>query len=377
VAEARVQGVRIAGIATAVPSSVLTLDDDARTFGEDDSRRIFKNTGVRTRRVTKTGMCASDLCVPAAERLLADLGWSRDSVGALVLVTQGPDYPLPATACVLQHRLGLSTGCVAFDMNLGCSGYVYGLLAVSSLFMTGGFRRALLMVGDMSSRSAAPLDRAVAPLFGDAASVTALEADPSAPQMIFVVGTDGSGAQHLILPVGGWRNRPTPGSSERTLRKDGNTRSDEDVFMNGLEVLTFTLNHVPPLIKRIRDAAGWSNDDVDHFVFHQASVFMLKTLARSAGLPMNKFVIGMEQYGNTSSASIPLAICDRLRESLSSGPKRLILAGYGVGWSWGAVALTAGPVCLPEVLVVPDEKPVQPFGAPVASSEPEAPAGRG
>ena len=366
-ATTRIQGVRIAGIASAVPSSVMTLDDDIRAFGEDDSRRIFKNTGVRVRHVTKAGMCTSDLCVPAAERLLRDLAWPRNSIDLLVLVTQGSDYPLPATACLLQHRLGLSSGCAAFDVNLGCSGYVYGLSVAASFLMGGGFRRALLMVGDMSSCSAAPQDRSVSPLFGDGAAVTALEADASAPPMVFVLGTDGSGAPHLILPVGGSRRRRSPGSNERTLRSDGNIRSDEDVYMNGLEVLTFTLNNVPPLIKAIHEASGWSNDDVDHFVFHQASVFMLKTLARSVGLPMSKFVVGMEDYGNTSSASIPLAICAKLREGLEGHSKKLILAGYGVGWSWGAVALTAGPMHVTEVLVVPDEAPAEPFGPPPIS----------
>lgn len=363
-AEARVHGVRIAGIVTAVPSSVLTLDDDITAFGEDDSRRIFKNTGVRTRRVTKTGMCASDVCVPAAERLLSDLGWAKESVDALIVVTQGPDYALPATACIVQHRLGLSTGCAAFDMNQGCSGYVYGLWVLAHLFAGGGIKRALLLVGDMSSRSASPQDRSVSPLFGDGGAATALEADANAPPMDFVLGTNGVGAPHLILPAGGSRRRHSPETVVRSLRPDGNIRSDEDVYMNGLEVLTFTLNSVPPLIRAIKQKSGWSNEDVDFFVFHQASTFMLKTLARSCALPMNKFVIGMEHFGNLSSASIPAAISDKLREKLTAGPQRLVLAGYGVGWSWGAVALTVGPIMAPEVLIVPDKPPDLPLGPP-------------
>ncbi len=363
-AEARIRGVRIAGIVSAVPSSVLTLDDDVKAFGEDDGRRIFKNTGVRTRRVTKTGMCASDLLVPAAERLLADLGWAKESVDALIVVTQGPDYALPATACVIQHRLGLSTACAAFDMNQGCSGYVYGLWVLTHLFAGGGVKRALLLAGDMSSRSASPLDRAVSPLFGDGGAATALEADPAAPPMDFVLGTNGAGAPHLILPAGGSRRRHSPDTCVRSLRPDGNTRSDEDVYMNGLEVLTFTLNNVPPLIRAIKEKAGWSNDDVDYFVFHQASTFMLKTLARSCALPMSKFVIGMENVGNLSSASIPAAISDKLRDKLTGAPHRLVLAGYGVGWSWGAVALSVGPIVAPEILVVPDGQPDLPLGPP-------------
>ena len=365
---ARLSGIRLAGMVSAVPDSFMTAADDAKIFGEKDMRRILKNTGVKQRHVTRSGLCASDLMLPAAEVLLADLGWEKDSIQALVVVTQGPDYLLPATACVLQHRLGLSTSLAAFDINLGCSGFVYGLWAVSSL-ISSGLKRALLCVGDMSTRSASPLDRSIWPLFGDGASVAALEADAGAGPMTFVLGTDGRGAPNLILPVGGFRHRPRfPETSERRKCADGNVRSEEDVHMNGLEVLTFTLNTVPFLVGSILDAAGWSIEDVDHFVFHQASTFILKTVAAACKLPPAKVVIGMENWGNTSSASIPFAMCDKLRAQLESGSKRLLLAGFGVGWSWAGVALTAGPLVMPEILVVADQPPEHPLGPP---AEPE------
>lgn len=351
---ARITGVRVAGMASAVPDTVRTLDDDAAVFGEADAKRVLKNTGVRQRHVTAHGMTAGDLCEHAALRLLADLGWEPASVDLLILVTQSPDYFSPATACVLHERLGLAPHCAAFDVNLGCSGWVYGLWLASGMIAAGGATRALLLVGDVVSQTMSPLDRSVAPLFGDGGAATALERDPGAAPMDFVLGTDGSGAQHLMVPAGGFRQRATDANAAMETRPDGNTRGPQNIHMNGAEVFTFTLKSVPPLVRDVMARAGWAHADVDHYVFHQASAFMLKSLARSCGIPPEKFVMAIEEYGNTSSVSVPLTMCARLRDGLAAGPRRLVLAGFGVGWSWGAVALTASGMVVSPVLVVPD-----------------------
>jgi 3-oxoacyl-[acyl-carrier-protein] synthase III len=361
-AKTRISGVRIAGIAAAVPEGEATRIDDVRVFGEEDARRIFKNTGVKRRRVTHNGLCTSDLCLAAAERLLATLDWGKESIDALVFVSQSPDYLCPATACVLQHRLGLPSSCAAFDVNLGCSGYVYGLFVLGSFFAGGGFRRALLLVGDTASRTSAPLDRSVAPLFGDAGAATALECADAGYAMDFVLGTNGAGARHLMTPAGGFRTPRGPTTAEVTEREGGNRRSDEHTYMNGAEVFTFTLSAIPPLIDETLALREWRRDEVDAYVFHQASTFMLKNLQRACALPAERFVIGLEEYGNTSSASIPLAIVDRLRGRLSTRAEKLVLAGYGVGWSWAAVALELGPCVIPEVVIVPDQPPADPLG---------------
>jgi 3-oxoacyl-[acyl-carrier-protein] synthase-3 len=350
-----VHGVAIRGIASAVPDSVTNLDDDAAQFGESDAKRVFKNTGVRQRHVTKNGMCASDLCEPAAKELMKELGWDPGSIDILVLVTQTADYFSPATACVMQKHLGLGTRCAAFDVNLGCSGWVYGMWMVSTLLAGGAGKRALVLAGDVVSRSMSKSDRSVAPLFGDAGAATALELDASAPVMHYVLGTDGAGAHHLMVPAGGYRVRANDANAVVETKPDGNARSMQDTHMNGAEVFTFTLKAVPALVKEVMARAGWSHDDVDFHVFHQASTFMLKTLGRSCGIPTEKFIIAIESYGNTSSVSIPLAICDRLREPLAAEPKKLVLAGFGVGWSWGALAVAAGPMRVLPVLVVPDK----------------------
>ncbi|MDB4986303.1 MAG: hypothetical protein JWN04_1481 [Myxococcaceae bacterium] len=361
----RILGVSVRGIASAVPDHITTLDDDAVIFGEADAKRVFKNTGVKQRHTSQSDMCASDLCEPAARQLLEQLGWEASSVDVLVLVTQSPDYVSPATACVLHARLGLGPDCAAFDVNLGCSGWVYGLWLVSALLSSGGGTRALLLVGDVVTRTMSATDRSVAPLFGDAGTATALERDADASPMDFVIGTDGEGARHLMVPAGGFRLRASDANAVVRRNADGNARSLQDTHMNGTEVFTFTLKSVPPLLKAVMARAGWTHDDVDSYVFHQASSFMLKTLCRSCGIPVNKFVIAMENYGNTSSASIPLAICDRLRETLSTQSQRLVLAGFGVGWSWGAVALTLGPLCVLPVLVVADKPAHEPLTSSV------------
>ncbi len=350
----RIQNVRVAGIASAVPDRIRTSADDAVRFGEEEMRRVVKNTGVTTRSVADH-LCTTDLCQHAAERLLADLGWDKESIDVLILVTQTPDYPSPASSCLIQARMGLSTGCAAFDVNLGCSGYTYGLwMAANFLQSGGGMKRALVLAGDTVSRAASPEDRSVVPLFGDGGSATALEFSPGAPAIDCVLGTDGRGGVHLHCLAGGYKHRFTPSDFEMFLRADGIVRSNEQTFMNGAEVLTFAIESVPPLLAATRTAAGWSEADVDYYVFHQASQFMVKTVARCSRLPAPKVVLALEGYGNTSSTSIPLAINDQLREKLTEGSARVVLAGFGIGWSWCSFATTLGPMVLPPVLRMPD-----------------------
>ena len=347
-----IPGVRLAGIASAVPARRRTLADDAAVFGEADAARIAESIGVKARHVADGGLCASDLCSAAAERLLADLAWPRESVDALIFVSQTPDYRLPATSCGLQERLGLSKQCAAFDVGLGCSGHVYGLWIAASLVAAGGARRVLVLAGDASTNFCSPLDRSVALLFGDAGTATALEADAEAGPMSFVLGTDGRGRDNLIVPAGGFRTPHAPATAVRIAGDDGNSRSAEDLHMNGAEIFAFTLREVPPLINAVLQRAGWAVDDADAFVFHQANQFMLQHLAKRLKLPKDRFVIAMEEFGNTSSASVPLAMSVRLAGRLRQGPMRAVLAGFGVGYSWAAVALTCGPMAMPDVIVV-------------------------
>jgi 3-oxoacyl-[acyl-carrier-protein] synthase III len=348
-----VSGASIKGIASAVPAGKQTVADLARLFGDQESEKIAKATGVRTRRIAKADQCCSDLCFAASEVLLNSLNWDRQSIDAVLFVSQSFDYPLPATSCILQARLGLSKSCAAFDVALGCSGYVYGLWIASGLILSG-CKRILMLAGDIASRWPSPYDRSAIPLFGDAGSATVLEKH-SDSVIHFELGTDGTGYQHLITKAGIASSR-LPHSAETIVRReqaDGVVRSDEDLFMNGPEIFAFTIREVPPLISAILARAQWQKSDVDRYYFHQANKFMLDYLAKRMGLPAEKVPIILESFGNTSSASIPLAVCHTSKDMLEKQKSKVVFAGFGVGLSWGAVALDLGPIVVPPVVEVP------------------------
>jgi len=346
-AEASLQGVRICGVRACVPAQSRTLDDEGLGFEAAERDRLIGSIGVRERRVAPPGVVTSDLCFVAADRLLTQLDWPRDTVDILILVTQNPDHVVPATACLLQNRLGLSTHCLAFDINLGCSGYPYGLWTASSLLKTlnvsGRPARALVLAGDVTTPRLRPGDRGTVPLFGDAGSATALEIDATAPVMTGVFGTDGSGAKHIFIEAGGTRMPLMP--SPEALAPDVAEQlfAASRLHLNGAEVFNFTLKNVPLLVKAILDASGTTADEVDHVLFHQANVFMINHLRKKSGLDEAKVPVAMEVYGNTSSASIPLTLCAKLGEALQA-PRRVVMMGFGVGWSWSALHLTLGPI---------------------------------
>ena len=350
-----IEQVSIAGLARAVPEAVRTIEDEAKIFGDKEIRRIAKNLGIDSRHVASERICASDLCASAADSLLTALDWDRASVDLLVFVSVTPDFLMPATACTLQHRLGLPTACAAFDITHACSGYVYGLWTVAQFVSSGNIRRALLLTGDTASRLISPQDRAVAALFGDAGTATALEWDEAATPMGFDLGSDGAGAANLIVKAGGLRHPRSPETAVRREHEGGNIRSEEDLYMNGTEVFAFTLREVPALNNRVLALAGWSMDDVDAWVMHQANSFILKYIAKSMKLPADKQVEDMAKFGNTSAATIPMVMAGALQERLTTEPLRLILLGFGTGLSWGGASVTCGPLVIPDLLIVSED----------------------
>jgi 3-oxoacyl-[acyl-carrier-protein] synthase III len=349
-----VSDTRIAGISAAVPEHSQSCSESESIFGREVTAKISRHSGVSQRHVTLKGLCTSDLCYIAAERLLKELDWTAESIDALILVTQTPDYVLPATSCTLQRRLGLSKRCAAFDVNLGCSGYVYGLWLAGRIVSGGGFRRVLLLVGDTISRIVSPSDRASALLFGDAGTATALERCQDSEEMRFDLGTDGTGQDSLIVPAGSFRHPSTYETAQRKEREGGNVRSDEDLFMDGIDVFNFTIREVIPLILNLLKETGWSKEELDALVLHQANQFILQHLAKRLGLPAEKVPSALQFYGNTSSASIPLTLVSALGDRIATGAMRLLLAGFGVGWSWGAVTLSCGPARLVGPVLVPE-----------------------
>jgi len=345
-------GVALRGVHACVPADFRTLREEGIFENDYERERLEKSIGVLSRHVAPQGMCTSDLCQHAAEHLLLDLGWSRDSVDVLVLVTQSSDFVIPSTACALQHRLGLSS-CLSFDINLGCSGYAYGLWTAASLLKTlsikGRTGRALLLAGDVSTSKLMNGDRATVPLFGDAGSASALEIDDTASTWTGVFGTDGGGERHILVEAGGLRKPLLPPKEPHDESTQRDLFRSSRLHLNGVEVFNFTLRSVPALIHELLQAAQTSVEKVDYFLLHQANLMMLKHLIKKAGLPETKAPISMETYGNTSSASIPLTIADKLSDSLKQ-EKELVMVGFGVGWSWSAINLRTQEMPTPRVI---------------------------
>lgn len=334
-----VAGSRIAGVVSCVPARRLDNAPFLERFG-NKANEIEKMTGVLERRWTEDGQTTADLCQRAVETLLERLGWERDTVDALFLVTQTPDYRLPATACALQSRLGLGKALIAFDVNLGCSGYPYGLWLAMMTAASGAARRVLLLVGDTISKTVDSEDRATAMLFGDAATATAIEMNEEGSAR-FILGTDGAGEHQLIIAGGGYRGVSAADDAEP---KPGT------LFMDGGAIFNFTLATVPPLIRATVDNGGGGIEAFDAFLFHQANAFMLRHLAKKAKLPADRVPVNIDRFGNTSSATIPLLMTNVLAERLRVQSMRLAMFGFGVGFSWGAADLEVGPLACVETI---------------------------
>jgi 3-oxoacyl-[acyl-carrier-protein] synthase-3 len=335
---------RIAAIASHLPERKLGNDELAALYEGWTAEKILEKTGVSERRIAAEGETAADLAAKAAERLFRERGIDPASIDFLLFCTQTPDHILPTTACLLQARLGLPTACGALDFNLGCSGFVYGLSLAKGLIETGQATRVLLLTADTYSKLIHPLDKSVRTLFGDAGCATLVEAVIAKDSAIgpFVFGTDGRGGDNLIVPAGGFRSPRNSVSAVEAQDSSGNVRSADHLYMNGAEIMTFTLAAVPAAVDALLTKAWMDRDEVDLFVLHQANAFMLERLRRKLAVPEEKFVVRLADCGNTVSSSIPLAL-ERVVHAPGgdglSGARLAVLVGFGVGYSWAAACV--------------------------------------
>ena len=343
--------VQVGGIVACAPIREICIDNEVELFGGNVQQigRLKKTMGLDRRRVVDPGTTAADLCESAARRLLERIKLPNEDVDAVIFVTQTPDYPQPCNAAVLHGRLDLPKHCAALDVNLGCSGYVYGLWLAHMMVSGGGCRNGLLLAGDTISQIVNPKDRSVASLFGDGGSATLIQRSHQEGTAWFNLGTDGQGFNKLIVPAGGFR---TPRSAETGIEREdeqGNTRSPEDLFMDGAEVFNFSISEEPKSVQDLVDYAGLDFDSIDYFVFHQANRYILKNIAKRLKIDFSKVPMKtVERFGNQSSASIPFAICGELGEELTdSKMKRLLLSGFGVGLSWASAIVDVEhlPIC--------------------------------
>ncbi len=347
------KNVRIAGISAAVPRKEIdNLHFDRQISKEYDNARFVEVTGIRRRRYDDS-LTTSDLCYKAAKRLMNDLGWDASEIDAIIMVSQRLDYILPATACIMQDRLGLRKECYAEDVQLGCSGWVYGISNVASLLQNGDIRKALLCCGDARDHY---LDAELYdPLFGYAGAVTALEYNELSGGVICHYGTDGSGFEAIIVPEGGARNPFTSETLRIVTDADGKKHHGLTCNMNGMDVFSFGISTAPKSIKRLAEKYGFDYSDADYFVFHQANRKMNQMINKKLKLSDDKVPMCMDEFGNTSSASIPLTIVTRLKDKLAT-PKRLICCGFGVGLSWGTVAFDTKDIVISDLIEVDSDE---------------------
>ncbi len=325
-------------VTSCVPSRRFDNLTGATAFAQEEVEKVVRMAGVNTRYLAEEHECSSDLCVPAAQDVLRSLDWDPASVDALIMVTQSPDYFLPSTACVIQRRLGLSDACAAFDVGLGCSGYPYGLWLASMMLQSHGFRRVLVLHGETPTRFANKSDRAVALLFSDAGSATALEAAPTDSaadrKWWFCLHTDGAGMDDIILRGGGFRDR-FPSDPGKLW-----------VSMHGANVFNFTIKRVPALVEETLVASGLSRDEVDYFIFHQSNRFIMRHLLKKATLPESKVPMTIGEFGSAGGPSVPLTITRGGLQRPSDRDLRLLLLGYGVGLSWGSALVDLPPTAI-------------------------------
>ncbi len=323
-----------------LPAGRLTNADLSAQFPEWSVEKIASKTGIHSRHIASPNEYSSDLAAAAAERLFTRTVADRSEIDFVILCTQSPDFYMPATAAIVQEKLGLEYGIGATDINLGCSGYVYAIGLAKALIESQMASKVLVLTVDTYSRYVNPGDKSVRTLFGDGASASLVSATDSGERLSGIsYGTDGSGAGALIVPNGalGDATEVSPKSDPvlRNLETNG-----YDLYMDGPEIFNFTLRVVPESVDRILERAGMRFDDIDLFVFHQANAFMLEHLRKKLGIPSEKFFISIDESGNTVSSTIPIALSDAETSGVLARGMRVMLVGFGVGLSWGGLVVT-------------------------------------
>lgn len=329
---------KISGISACVPKNIDKISEHTDIFTKEELNRFVKQIGVVERRFTDNKTCTSDLCYYAAEKLITEMNIDKNNIDLLIFVSQTFDYYLPATSILLQNRLNLSKSTAAFDVNLGCSGYVYGLSIIYSFMQQPCFNKALLLVGDTISKATNPKDNISSLLFGDAGTATIIEKEDTPDNTLgksyFSLNSDGAGYEAIIIYGGAFRNPCSQQTLNEVEYEDGNIRRAIDLSMNGPDVFNFTIREIPKSIKGLLEFAEMSMDDTDYLVYHQANMFITNFLTKKLKYPKKKIPYSLKKFGNTSSASIPVTIVSELRDELKNSRKKLILSSFGVGLSW-------------------------------------------
>ena len=347
-----IKNVRMAGVAAAVPETVVhTKDFD---FFTPEEAEVFNNTvGIRQRHIAPDTMCASDMCQAAAEKLLAELGWERESVDVLLFESVTGDYRTPPTSCLLQARLGLSEDCFCMDIPMGCCGCLYAITVGGNLLTAGNAKRALLLIGDTALRMGSMRDKSRVPLFGDCGTAVALEHDPTAADIVVDFHTYGKGYEALMTPHGGFRHPATPESFEYEDFGNGIVRAPIHTLINGMNVFSFAISRPPKSVEQfLADYRIDRDKDIDYFLIHQANKMIVDRIVKKLKLPLEKVPYNLEEFGNLGGASIPSLMVTRIADKLRTEEATMLASSFGLGLSWGTVLLKTTPMIVPELIIL-------------------------
>lgn len=333
----KIENVRIAGVSACVPEKKLENKDSQLFESEEEKMRYIETVGVDTRHVTDENTCSSDLCFAAAERLLNDLGWNKEEIDCLVFVTQTPDYKYPASACILQARLGLPMSCLTFDVSMSCPGWIYGLSVVSSLLSAGKLRKALLLTGETVTKLRSPYDK-VNLITGDAGTATAIEYCEAAKEIYFDLNTKGDDYKAVWIRDGGYRNPFNAHSLDYEVCEDGVTRNGVQTYMDGASIFGFAIKRAPESIRRLMETYRIEDEQVDYYLLHQANKMINDKIIKKLKFAPEKFPSNIREYGNTSSTAIPLMMVCKLRNEM--GGKQSLACGFGGGLAYASTCFT-------------------------------------
>lgn len=330
-----VKNVQMVGQTVCTPKNIVE-NEDYEVIPASDRESFIASIGIERRHVADPATCTSDLCQKATEHLVDQLGWNKEEIELLVFVSQTPDYKMPATSCVLQQKLGLPKTCMTIDVSQGCSGYVYGLSVIGSIMAAGTIKKGLLLTGNTQTKNINYFDKSTWPLFGDAGSATAFEYNPETKdcfQLSFM--TDGGGENTIVIPDGGYRNMVSPESFKEHEFEGGIKRNNLNLFMQGDDVFAFVIGNVPKASKKMFEHFDINTDEIDYYLIHHASKFIINKLIKKLNIPDGKAPLQLKNYGNSSNVSIPLLMCTNIKDDVKKRPLKMYISGFGVGLSLG------------------------------------------
>ena len=339
-----IKNVAVRGVTGTVPKNTVKSSDFS-FFSEEEARIFDETVGIKERHIAPEEMCASDMCLDAAERLIDGLQWEKDSIDVLILASVTGDYKTPPTSAILQYRLGLPNSTFVLDVPMGCCGCIYSISVAANLLTAGTAKRALILVGDTAMRMGSPKDKSRGPLFGDSGTAMALEYEPSAEDIIVEMNTLGEKYQALFTPHGGYRHPVGPESFEYEDFGNGIIRAPKDALINGMDVLSFAISRPPISVRNILEKYNLDKDhDVDFFLIHQANKLIVDRIVKKLKLPFEKVPYNLQKFGNLGGASILMLMTSEISKELQERPLTLVCSSFGLGLTWGTMLLRTNQI---------------------------------